>query len=84
MSWINNYTYPAMTDQQERDIARLADSDWQVRQALGGRVGWWRRLARRQQRVSTATQHPAQRRLATPEHRVCALSHRSRGQANRS
>jgi hypothetical protein len=71
MSWINNYPYQAMTDQQERDIARLAESNWQVRKALSGRVSWWRRLlARREQRVSTATQHPAQRRIATPEHRI--------------
>jgi hypothetical protein len=71
MSLINVYTYRAMTDQRERDIARLAKSNWQVRQALSGRVSWWRRLlVRREQRMSTATQHPAQRRMATPEHRV--------------
>jgi hypothetical protein len=71
MSLINVYTYQAMTDQRERDIARLAESNWQVRQALSGRVSWWRRLlVRREQRMSTATQHPAQRRMATPEHRV--------------
>jgi hypothetical protein len=76
MSWINYYPYQAMTDQRERDIARLAESNWQVRKALSGRVSWWRRLlARREQRISTVTQHPAQqhpaqRRMATPEHRV--------------
>ena len=71
MSWIHHYTYQAMTDQQERDIARLAESNWQVRKALSGRVSWWRKLlARREQRISTATQHPAQRRMPTPEHRV--------------
>jgi hypothetical protein len=71
MSLINVYTYQAMTDQRERDLARLAESNWQVRQALSGRVSWWRRLlVRREQRMSTATQHPAQRRMATPEHRV--------------
>ena len=76
MSWINNYTYQARTDQQECDIARLAESNWQVRKAVSGRVSRWRRLlARREQRISTATQypaqqHPAQRRMTTPEHRV--------------
>jgi hypothetical protein len=71
MSLINVYTYQAMTDQRERDLARLAESNWQVRQVLSGRVSWWRRLlVRREQRMSTATQHPAQRRMATPEHRV--------------
>jgi hypothetical protein len=71
MSLINVYTCQAMTDQRERDIARLAESNWQVQQALSGRVSWWRRLlVRREQRMSTATQHPAKRRTATPEHRV--------------
>jgi hypothetical protein len=71
MSWTNNYPYQAITDQQERDIARLAESNWHVRKALSGRVSWWRRLlARHEERVSTATQHPAQRRIATPEHRI--------------
>jgi len=27
---INNYPYQAITDQQERDIARLAENNWQV------------------------------------------------------
>ena len=31
MSLINDYTYQAMTDQRERDLARLAESNWQVR-----------------------------------------------------
>ena len=68
---INNYPYQAITDQQERDIARLAENNWQVRQALSGRVSWWRRLlTRREQGSSTAAQHPAQRGMATPQHRV--------------
>ena len=71
MSIINDYTYQAMADQRERDLARLAEQNWQVRQALSGRVSWWRRvLARRDQRISTATQHPEQRGIATPQHRV--------------
>jgi hypothetical protein len=71
MSWINHYTYQAMTDQQERDIARLAEGNWQVRRALSGRVTWWRRLlARREQRISTATLNLAQRRKAPAQHRV--------------
>jgi hypothetical protein len=75
MSLINDYSYQIMTDQRERDLARQAEQNWLVRQALSGRVSWWRRLlARREQRVSTATQHPAQdstqRGMATPQHRV--------------
>jgi hypothetical protein len=59
MSLINDYTYKAMTDQQERDLSRLAEQRWQVRDALNGRVSWWRRLqARRAQRIHTATEHP--------------------------
>ena len=71
MSIINDYTYQAMADQRERDLARLAEQNWQVRQALSGRVSWWRRLlARREQRISTVTQRPEQREMATPQHRV--------------
>ena len=71
MSLINRYTNQAMTDQQERDIARLAESNWQVRRALSGRVSWWRRLlARREQRFITPIQPPAQRRRVMPEHRL--------------
>jgi hypothetical protein len=71
MSLINDYTYKAMTDQQERDLSRLAEQRWQVRDALNGRVSWWRRLmARREQRIHTATEHPAHRGMATPQHRV--------------
>ena len=71
MSLINDYTYQAMTDQQERDLARLAEQNHQVRLALSGRVSWWRRLmARRQQRIHTAEAHPAHREMATPQHRV--------------
>jgi hypothetical protein len=71
MSLINDYTYMTMNDQRERELAQLAESNWQVRQALNGRVSWWRRLlARREQRGSTAAQHPAQRGMATPQHRV--------------
>ena len=71
MSMINDYTYQAMADQRERDLARQAEQNWQVRQALSGRVSWWRRLlARREQRISTVTQRPEQRGMATPQHRV--------------
>ena len=59
MSLINDYTYQAMTDQRERDLARLAERNWQIRAALNGRVSWWRRLMTwRQQRIHTATEHP--------------------------
>ncbi len=71
MSLINDYTYQAMADQRERDLSRLAEQNWQIRQALNGRVSWWRRvLARREQRISTATRHPEERGMATPQHRV--------------
>ena len=36
MSLINDYTYQAITDQQERDLARLAEQNRQVRLALSG------------------------------------------------
>jgi hypothetical protein len=71
MSLINDYTYQTMTDQQARDLARLAERNRRVRLALSGRVSWWRRvMARRQQRIHTATERPAQRGMATPQHRV--------------
>ena len=71
MSLINNYSYQAMSDQRERDLAHLAEHNRQVRLALSGRVSWWRRvLARREQRITTATRRPEQRGMATPQHRV--------------
>jgi hypothetical protein len=72
MSLINDYTYQAMTDQQERDLARLAEQNWQVRQALSGRKSWWRRMLSRraQRRIAVAAERPAQHGLATPQHRV--------------
>jgi len=71
MSLINDYTYQAMTDQQQRELARLAEGNWQIRQALNGRVSWWRRvMARRQQRIHNATEQLAHRGMATPQHRV--------------
>jgi hypothetical protein len=75
MSLINDYTYQTMTDQREREIARRAEQNWHIRAALSGRTSWWRRAtARRQQRIHTATEHPAQhstqRGMATPQHRV--------------
>jgi hypothetical protein len=67
MSLINDYSYQIMTDQRERDLARLAESNRRVRLALSGRVSWWRRLGtRRGQRISTA----GHRGMATPQHRV--------------
>ena len=61
MSLINDYTYQAMTDQRERDLARLVERNWNVRAALSGRESWWHRvLARRERRISIAAQRPAQ------------------------
>ena len=71
MSLINDYTYQAMTDQQERDLARLAEHNRQVRLALSGRVSWWRKLmGRREQRIEAAAGHSVHRGMATPQHRV--------------
>jgi hypothetical protein len=71
MTLINDYTYQAMTDQRENDLARLAEQNWHIRQALSGRASWWRTLlANRQRRISTADQRPVRRGMATPQHRV--------------
>jgi hypothetical protein len=71
MSLINDYSYQAMTDQRERDLARLAENNRRVRLALSGRVSLWRRLrAGREQRISTAGRRPEERGMATPQHRV--------------
>jgi hypothetical protein len=71
MSLINDYTYQAMTDQRERDLAQLAEKNRRVRLALSGRVSWWQKmLSRRQQRIAIATERPAQHGIATPQHRV--------------
>jgi hypothetical protein len=71
MTLINDYTYLAMTDQRENDLARLAEQNWHIRQALSGRVSWWRKLlANRERRIRTADHRPVQRGMATPQHRV--------------
>jgi hypothetical protein len=75
MSLINDYTHMVLTDQRERDLARLAEQNRQVKLAMSGRVSWWRRLqAHRQERISIAaqrsTQDSPQRGMATPQHRV--------------
>jgi hypothetical protein len=71
MTLINDYTYQAMTDQQERDLARRAEQNWHVRAAMSDRVSWWRRLmARRNARIHTAAENAEQRGMATPQHRV--------------
>jgi hypothetical protein len=52
MSLINDYTHLILTDQRERELARLAEHNRQVRLAPSGRVSWWRRrLTRLKQRV---------------------------------
>jgi hypothetical protein len=62
MSLINDYTYQAMTDQRQRELSRLAEQNWQIRQALNGRVSWWRRLrAGREQRGSHTKRTPVGR-----------------------
>jgi hypothetical protein len=75
MSLINDYTHLVLNGQRERELARLAEHNRQVRLAMSGRVSWWRRLqARRQERISIAAQHStqqsSQRGMATPQHRV--------------
>jgi hypothetical protein len=72
MSLINDYTYQAMTDQRERDLARLAEQNRHIREALNGRQSWLRRtLSRRgHRRIAIAAERPAQHGMATPQHRV--------------
>jgi hypothetical protein len=72
MSLINDYTYQAMTDQQQRDLARLAEQNWQVRQALNGRKSWLRRMLSRRghRRIAVAAPRPENRGMATPQHRA--------------
>jgi hypothetical protein len=70
MSLINDYSYQAMRDQRERDLARLAENNRRVRLALSGHVSWWRGLLARRQRISTASPRQEQRGMATPQHRV--------------
>jgi hypothetical protein len=61
MSLINDYYFQVLTDQRERELARLVEQNWQVRLALSGRERCWRRLlARRKQRIRTvAPDRPA-------------------------
>ena len=72
MSLINDYTYQVMTDQRERDLARLAENNRRVRLALSGRVSWLRRMLSRrgQRRIAIAAPHAENRGMATPQHRV--------------
>ena len=72
MTLINDYTYQVMTDQRERDLARLAEHNTQVRLALSGRQSWWRRMLSRrgQRRIAVAAPRPENRGMATPQHRV--------------
>jgi uncharacterized protein YciI len=72
MTLINDYTYQVMTDQRERDLARLAEHNMQVRLALSGRESWWRRMLSRrgQRRIAVAAPRSDNRGMATPQHRV--------------
>ena len=72
MSLINDYTYQVMTDQRERDLARLAENNRRVRLALSGRVSWWRGvLSRRDSDASPSRPRGRSNRgMATPQHRV--------------
>ena len=72
MTLINDYTYQVMTDQRERDLARLAENNMQVRLALSGRKSWLRRMLSRrgQRRIAIAAERPENRGMATPQHRV--------------
>ena len=72
MTLINDYTYQVMTDQRERDFARLAENNRRVRLALSGRESWLRRILSRrgQRRIAIAAERPEQRGMATPQHRV--------------
>jgi hypothetical protein len=59
MSLINDFTYQALIDQRERELAELAESNSQIRQALNGRVSWWRRVLSRggQRRIAIGAPH---------------------------
>jgi hypothetical protein len=72
MSMINDYTYRAMTDQREHDLARLAEKNRRVRLALSGRESWLRRMVSRRghRRIAVAAERPAQHGMASPQHRV--------------
>ena len=72
MHLINDYSQQVLTDQRERDLARLAEHNRPVRLALRNRVSWWRRLlARPKQRIGAADQRlTAQRGMAMPKRRV--------------
>ena len=62
MTLYNDYTHQLLTDQRERELARMAEQNRLVRQALNGRVSWWRRLVarlRRKQRISAVAECPA-------------------------
>ena len=62
MSFMNDYTFQTLNDQQERDLARLAEHNRRVRLAMSGRVSWLRRVVSRrgQRRIA----------IAAPQHRV--------------
>lgn len=71
MTLYNDYTHQLLTDQRERELARMAEQNRLVRQALNGRVSWWRRLVaqlRRKQRISAVAECPAHREIAA-DHR---------------
>ncbi len=59
MTLINDYTYQAMTDQRERDMARLAEHNMHVRLALSGRESWWRRMLSRREQSTHRDRGPA-------------------------
>jgi hypothetical protein len=58
MSLVHDYTFQVLNDQNERELARAAEHNRQVRLALSGHVSWWRRaLGRRgQRRIAIASQ----------------------------
>ena len=62
MSLINDYTFQGLSDQRERDLAKLAERNRRVRLALNGREGWLRRVFSRRERRRIA--------VAAPQHRV--------------
>ena len=63
MTLINDYTYQAMTDQRERDLARLAEHNMQVRLALSGRKSWLRRMLSRRGQATHRRSRPRVRRI---------------------
>ena len=59
MSLMNDYTFQTLNDQQERDLARLAEHNRRVRLAMNGHVSWWRRVLSVADNDASPSQRPS-------------------------